>query len=164
MSSKPRKGKAEKKESPKAAHPKPTRPAGKVPEAAVIARHGQGEVTRRGRGFSMGELSGAAMSPHLASGWGVRLDVRRRSVLQGNVDALKAWGAHAGVEKRVEGEVKKLEEDVVKAAREVKKQAVKVEKEAAKVEKEVEAEAVKAEKAVRRKAKPKARPKKKGEK
>jgi ribosomal protein L13E len=163
LSSRQRKAKAEKKpESKKVEKARPARPSGKAPEATVTSRHGSGVVTRRGRGFSLGELAGAGLSPRLASGWGLMLDTRRRSVLDANVSSLKSWSAHPGAAKRVEGRVKEVEEEIEKVGREVKKEAIKVEKEAAKVEREavkVEREAkeevAKVEKTVRRRARPK---------
>ena len=163
MSSRQKKPKAEKKVVPKAVVGRPARPAGRAPVATVVARHGQGEVTRPGRGFSVGELSSVALSPHLALRWGVRLDSRRRSVLQGNVDSLKAWVPPAGAARR-EGRVREIEEEVEKVGREIKEEAVRVEKDIVKVEEEVKEEAKKAEKAVKRragKAKPKTKPRKK---
>jgi len=158
LSSKP------KKVEPEKATERPVRPPGKVPEAMVIARHGQGEVTRVGRGFSWGELSGASLSPRLALSWGVRLDSRRRSTLQKNVESLKGWAVHGREARKPERRAKELEEEVEKVAKVVKKEAVKAEKEVAKVEKEVKKEAVRAKKAVKRKtAKPKKKTKKKTE-
>ena len=164
MSSKQKKTKVEKKpEAAKAPKVTAVRPTGKTPEAMVSSRHGTGMVNRLGRGFSTGELSGAGLSPRLATNWGVSLDVRRRSVIQGNVDALRTWGGHATRNARVEGRVKEVEEELEKVGREVKKEAAKVEKEVVKVEKEVKEEAEKAEKAVKRRvAKPKAKAKKSG--
>jgi ribosomal protein L13E len=164
-----RKVKEEKKQEPaKTPKAKPARPTGKAPEAMVTSRHGTGFVTRLGKGFSSGELAGAGLSPKLASDWGARLDLRRRSVVDSNVASLKSWGTHPGTAKRTESRVKEVEEEIEKVGREVKKEAVKVEKEAVKVgkeaekvEREVKEEAVKAEKAVRRKPKPK--PKKKAD-
>ncbi len=156
MSSKQKKGKGQKKQEPvKAKKEKPVRPAGKAPEAMVTSRHGTGMVTRAGKGFSAGELEGAGLSPNFASRWGVQLDLRRRSVIDGNVSSLKGWYPHPGAAKRAEGRIKEVEEEVEKVGRELKKEAVRVEKAAEKVEHEVKAEAVKAEKAVRRKPKPK---------
>lgn len=155
-----RKVKGEKKPEPaRTPKAKPSRPAGKAPEAMVTSRHGTGVITRLGRGFSMGELVGAGLSPKLASDWGARLDLRRRSVIDSNVASLKSWGAHPSTAKSVESRAKEVEEEIEKVGREVKKEAVRVEKGAEKVEREVKEEAVKAEKAVRRKAKRK--PKKK---
>lgn len=148
------------------------RPTGRAPAAMVVARHGEGAVTRPGRGYSLGELSNAVLAPRLASKWGVRVDIRRRSVLDGNVSLLRNWQSHPGAKSRVEGEVKKIEEELekvgrevekeaVKAGREVKKEAAEVKEEVAKVEEEVKKEGAKAEKAVKAKTKPKAKPKKK---
>jgi len=138
------------------------KPSGRVPEAMVAARHGTGMVTRAGRGFSTGELSGAGLDPRLAARWGARIDLRRRSVLDGNVGSLKAWHSQAGAKPRVAGEVRKIEEEVEKAGREVKREAAAAKKEAARVEKAVKKEVKRAEKAVKEKVeKPKARPKKK---
>jgi len=141
------------------------RPTGKPPEAVVVARHETGVVTREGRGFSMGELAEVGLAPRLASGWGLRLDVRRRSVLQGNVTSLRQWGALAKPGKKAEGRVKKVEEELVKVEREVEREvgkgAAEVEKGVAKAEKEMKKKAVKAEKAVKARARPKAKAKKK---
>ena len=156
MSSRQKKVKGAKKERP-ARTPKaePVRPTGKAPEAMVTSRHGTGVVSRKGKGFSAGELAGADLSPNLAVDWGVRLDLRRRSVIDGNVASLKSWGARPSAARRVESRAKEVEEEVEKVGRELKKEAVKVEKEAEKVERKVKKETVKAEKAVRRKPRPK---------
>ena len=103
----------------------------------------------------MGELSGAGLSRNLASNWGLRLDLRRRSVVDNNVLSLKSWSSHPGTVKRAEGVAKEMEEEIEKVGREVKKEAIKAGKQAEKVEHEVKGEVVKAEKAVRRKSKPK---------
>jgi hypothetical protein len=138
------------------------RPAGRAPMAMVVARHGTGVVKRPGRGFSIGELHGAGLSPQLASGWGVMVDVRRRSVIQDNVNSLMGWGHRPGPAKRTSGRAKEVEKEIGKVGRVVEKEAIKVEKEVVKVQKEDKEEAVKAEKTVRRRApRPKARPKKK---
>ena len=147
-----REEKAEPKEAGKA---KPVKPSGKAPEPIVTSRHGTGFVTRQGRGFSMGELAGAGLSPRLASNWGLRLDFMRRSIVEGNVTSLKSWYSPPAPAKRVEGVAKEVEEEIEKVGRKVKKEAIKVEKEAEKVERGVKKEAVKAEKAVKRKPKPK---------
>jgi len=106
----------------------------------------------------MGELAGAGLAPNLASNWGVRLDPRRRSVIDSNVAALKSWSLHPGAAKRIEGRAKEVEEEVEKVGREVKKEAAKVKKEAAKAEHEVKGEVAKVEKAAKRKARPKKKP------
>ena len=156
MSSRRKSAKKEKKQEPtKVAKAKPVKPTGKAPEAMVTSRHGVGFVTRQGRGFSMAELSGAGLSRNLASNWGLRLDPRRRSVVDSNVLSLKGWSSHPGAVKRAEGVAKEMEEEIEKVGKEVKKEAIKVGKQAEKVEHEVKGEVVKAEKAVRRKSKPK---------
>jgi ribosomal protein L13E len=150
----------------------PKRPAAKAPKAVVSARHGTGMVTRAGRGFSLGELSGAGLAPRLASMWGARIDYRRRSVLEPNVASLRSWGGHLVPAKKHEGRAKKVEEELAKVGKEVEEEVEKgvaeVEKEAVKVEKEIKKETVKAEKAVKAKvpkpkAKAKPKPKKKEE-
>ncbi len=148
----------------------PARPAGRAPDAMVTSRHGTGVVIRLGRGFSMGEISGAGMAPRLATRWGVRLDSRRRSVIQGNVDSLKKWSSHPGAAKKAERVVRELEQEVEKVAVKVKAEAVEVEEEAAKVEREVRGEAARAGKAIElegekaeKSAKRKAKPKKKAD-
>jgi hypothetical protein len=118
-------------------------------------------VTRKGRGFSLDELSGAGFAPRLATRWGLRMDVRRRTALSGNVESLKAWGGHQDVEKKPEGRVRKVEEKLVTVERQVKKEAAEVKAGAVKVEKEARKEATKAGKAVKSKVKkPKAKRKK----
>jgi len=170
LSSRPKKAKEEKRaETTQTAKAEPVKPSGKAPDAVITGRHGTGFVTRLGRGFSMGELAGAGLSRNLASKWGVRLDYRRRSVVESNVSSLRSWNSHPKAVNRKEGVAKEVEEGIEKVGREVKKEAVKVKKEAVKVkkeavkvkkeaekvEREVKEEAVKAEKAVKRKSKPK---------
>ncbi|HUK80193.1 MAG TPA: ribosomal protein L13e [Nitrososphaerales archaeon] len=156
MSSRQKKIKREKQQEHKAPKEKPLRPAGKAPEAMVTSRHGTGVVTRTGKGFSMGELAGAGLSSGLASAWGVRLDPRRRSMIDTNVASLKSWGAHPSPARKAESRAKKAEEEIEKVGKEVEKEAVRVEKKAEKVEGEIKKEAAKAKEAVRRKAKKKA--------
>ena len=139
------------------------RPAGKVPEPMVISRHGTGTIPRRGKGFSLGELSGAGIAPRTASSWGARIDVRRRSVLEGNVSSLKAWRSHASAATVVRRETKALESEVAGVEKEVEVAAEVVEEEVAKVEKAVKKEAKKAETKVKEKVAKKPRAKKKGD-
>ena len=139
----------------------PPKPAGRTPVAMVTARHGTGVVTRVGRGFSLGELSGGGLTPALAARWGLRTDSRRRSVLDGNVGALRTWHA-TGARATVEREMKGMEEELEKVGGELEKEAAAVEREVVKVAKEVKKEGKKAEKTVKGKVeKPRARPKKK---
>lgn len=64
---------------------------GPVPPPKVLSRH-EGEMHRRdARGFSFGELEAAGVGLVFARDHGVMVDVRRRSVLDENVTALKGW-------------------------------------------------------------------------
>lgn len=153
--------KAEKAVELRRAKPKalPPRPSGHVPQAMVWARHGSGVITRPGSGFSLGELSGGGLAPSLAARWGVRIDARRRSTLDGNVSSLKAWHAtRAGP--KVEPEMKELEKELEMVGKGVKKEVVAIEKEVVKAEKAVKKEGKKVEKTVKKKANRKAQPKK----
>ncbi len=163
MSSKPKKTKSVKKpEAPVKEAPK--RPSGRAPLAMVSSRNGTEMVERQGRGFSMGEFAGAGLVPRQAIEWGARVDVRRRSVLDGNVGSLKAWAGHAALAKKPEGRVRKVEEEIEKIEKEVEKEAVELKEEVVKVEKAAKKEAAKAEKTVKAKVeRPKAKPKKKAE-
>lgn len=98
MSTKPRKQKAQaakKKEEEAAAKPAKkaswSKPTGAAPLAWVNSRRGVMMVLRQARGFSMGELEGAAVSFKVALRWGVPLDVRRRTVLSPNTETLTKW-------------------------------------------------------------------------
>ena len=163
MSSKPRR--KSKELVAKAPIEAPRRPSGRIPEAFVFSRRGTDMVNRSGRGFSRGELSGAGLAPRLATDWGVRTDVRRRSVLEGNVESLKTWTASQEPVRKAEGRVKKIEEELVRVEREVKKEGIEAKAETVKVAREVRREATKAEKAVKAKVgKPRAKQKKKKKK
>jgi ribosomal protein L13E len=87
---------AEKKEEP-AKLPK-AKPAelGPPPEAVIATRHIDSMEERAGRGFSFGELSTAGVPLNVAKREGLSVDVRRRSVVAGNVEALKGWLKSAG--------------------------------------------------------------------
>lgn len=69
------------------------RPSGRPPTASVQTRHDRGMVSRQARGFSLGELKGAGLSPRLAANWGLMVDPRRRSALEENTKALGKWNA-----------------------------------------------------------------------
>lgn len=144
----------------------PSRPAGAVPKAQVVARHGLDTVTRLGRGFSLGELEGAGLPEGLAREWEVRVDYRRRSVLDENVSALKVWSSHRpavkerGEVQKVEAELEKVAEEIEEGAKEAAEIVVKAGREVEKEAKKVEKGAAKAEKKVRDKAKPRAKSKK----
>lgn len=68
-----------------------SRPKGVVPVAMVSSRRKREMVERQGRGFSIGELKGAELSPVLARRWNLPTDLRRRSVLGWNIGSLKKW-------------------------------------------------------------------------
>lgn len=151
--------KKEVKKTPK--KPTMTRPSGRVPEAMVMSRHGTGMISRQGRGFSLAELSGAGIPSRTAAIWGAMIDPRRRSALEGNVSALKAWGAHAGPAVTVGRDAKEVEERVEEVAHEIKVDAEVMEKEAARAERAAKKEVRKAERAVKEKVAKKPRPSKK---
>ncbi|MDV3244744.1 MAG: hypothetical protein LYZ66_06195 [Nitrososphaerales archaeon] len=67
------------------------RPKGLKPQATVISRRGRSMVERQGKGFSIRELQGADFPLVYARRWNLKLDARRRSVLEGNVRSLKKW-------------------------------------------------------------------------
>ena len=164
MSSKQDKSDSGEKESPrpqvKAALARPT---GRPPMAMVVARHGQGTVTRSGKGFSMGELAEANIVPRMAWKWGAKLDGRRRSIVQANVASLKDWASHAVKAERPAALVRKVEEEVVKVEKKVKKSSAEVRKEVVKIEAKAKKETTKAAAKVKKKTKKpsKARRKKK---
>ena len=64
---------------------------GPPPGARVASRHIDSLHERPGRGFSFGELASAGVPLNTARREGLSLDLRRRSVVEGNVEALKGW-------------------------------------------------------------------------
>jgi len=62
-----------------------------APHATVLVRHEYAMQERRGKGFSLGELSSAGLTFVIAKSLRVPVDIRRRSVLEGNSDTLKGW-------------------------------------------------------------------------
>jgi ribosomal protein L13E len=64
---------------------------GPPPEAAILSRHIDSLHERLARGFSFGELASAGVPLNAAKREGLSLDIRRRSVVEGNVEALKGW-------------------------------------------------------------------------
>jgi len=88
---KPKKA-AERKETPAMAAVK-AEPVvlGPLPEATIASRHIDSMHERPGRGFSFGELASAGVPLNAARREGLSLDIRRRSVVEGNVEALKGW-------------------------------------------------------------------------
>jgi ribosomal protein L13E len=67
------------------------KPSGRTPQAEVFSRHGDGMVARRGKGFSVGEIGRATFPMSLASRWSLPIDLRRRSVLDANIQTLMKW-------------------------------------------------------------------------
>jgi large subunit ribosomal protein L13e len=157
LSQKPKKQKG-KKEKQAGTHVQMTKPSAPVPRASVESRHGLDTVTRAGRGFSLGELAGAGVPLGTARKWGVATDVRRRSTVETNVEALRSWAASAGKKPAKESEVKKVEKEIEEVAKEVegeaKKEGAKVKKGIKKAEKEVEEAVEKPVKSRQRKKKP----------
>jgi ribosomal protein L13E len=64
---------------------------GPTPEATILSRHIDSSHERLARGFSFGELASAGVPLNAAKREGLSLDIRRRSVVEGNVEALKGW-------------------------------------------------------------------------
>lgn len=78
---------------------------GPPPEATVESRHIDSMHERPARGFSFGELASAGVPLNSARREGLSVDVRRRSVVDGNVEALKGWfksGGEAAPERTAE--------------------------------------------------------------
>ena len=122
------------------------RPSVRPPTPSVLSRHEGVMVSRSSKGFSYGEVEGSGMSLLAARRWGVPVDLKRRSVLDGNVQALKGWYVKsakggAGEVKKVEAELGKLErevgQEVRKGVSKAKGEVVKAGREAKKLEKEV---------------------------
>ncbi len=149
---------AEGRRPKKTGHPGP---AGRPPVALVSSRHGGEMVSREGRGFSFGEISGAGLAPAVASKWGLRVDTRRRSVIDGNVASIRGWAAHPSIAGRAKGEAEGVEGGMEKAGKEVEKEAEKVAVVAEKAVKKAGKEIKKTEKTVKERAEKKPRPKKK---
>ena len=88
------KKRGEKKEAPDnakvAVKAEPLR-LGPPPEATVASRHIDSMHERPGRGFSFGELASAGVPLNAARRQGLQLDIRRRSVVEGNVEVLRVW-------------------------------------------------------------------------
>ena len=69
---------------------------GPAPSAVIEARHLDSMQERPGRGFSFAELTSAGVEFNLARRERLSVDVRRRSAVEGNVEALKQWLKTAG--------------------------------------------------------------------
>ena len=130
-------------ESKRVVKVKASKPTGTPPFAIADVRHGGRTMRRQARGYSLGEVAQAGLNFGLARRWGLLVDDRRRSVLEGNVASLKKWSPQTKktTEERVEGEVQKIEraveKEVRKAGKEVEREAKKAGKEVERVEKEV---------------------------
>lgn len=72
-------------------HRRLSKPTGTIPHPRVLARHNGSLKERSARGFSWGELSAAGVERRVARGWGVQVDIRRRSTVTSNVERLKSW-------------------------------------------------------------------------
>jgi ribosomal protein L13E len=135
------------------------KPTGAPPVPSVNARHDGNMVARGSRGFSYGEVGGAGFDLATAKRWRLPLDLRRRSVLEHNVEVLKSWHKNArpirktGELKKIEEELGKVEREVKKGVAKAKKEVVKVEKKAGKLEKEAVGKVEEPVKARRRKKK-----------
>lgn len=118
---------------------KTAKPHGSPPFALAEVRHGGRMMQRRVRGYSLGEVIGADLNLRLARKWGLMVDVRRKSLLEGNVALLKKWtsGTKKTTEERAESEVRKIERAVEKEVGKVEKKAERGVKKAKKVEKEI---------------------------
>jgi ribosomal protein L13E len=94
----------EKKEAPVKTVAKPEAPVKTVPKreplklgpppmAVVATRHVDSDSLheRQARGFSFGELSSAGVPLNAAKNHDLSVDVRRRSVVDKNVETLKGW-------------------------------------------------------------------------
>jgi ribosomal protein L13E len=93
VSAKPKAKSPEKKESPprtvaKKAVPKILGPA---PSATIISRYNDSTQERAARGFSFGELESASISLIEARNQKLSVDIRRRTILDDNIESLKAW-------------------------------------------------------------------------
>ena len=68
---------------------KPPVPIVKKPR--LIKHGGIDQGTRKGRGFSLGELKEAGLTPSMAKKLGIYVDKRRKTVHPWNVEALKEY-------------------------------------------------------------------------
>lgn len=137
------------------------RPTGRAPVAMVTTRHGTDMVERPGKGFSHGEIAGAGIDGRLAARWGVSLDQRRRSVLDGNVSSLKQWNARPSAGAAAKRDLREVEEKVEEVAKEIEEDVEIIEQEVKRAGSAAKKDVKRAEGAVREKVeKPRARKKK----
>jgi ribosomal protein L13E len=94
----------------------PFRPAGEVPKATVLSRHGISTVTRFGRGFSAREFSTVGLDLKHAGSYGIQVDLRRGSLLEDNVARLKSWFKPATEPPKPEKVLKMVKEEKAPAA------------------------------------------------
>lgn len=155
-------GKHKKEGEPKRAPGiKTLKPTSAAPFAVVRVRHGSDFMVRQAKGYSPAELEQADLGVGLARRWGLSVDDRRRSALEGNVSALKKWSSQARkktVEARVEGEIRTIEKVVKKEVHRAEREVHKAEEEIEKAGKEV-VEKVEAPVKKRSKKKTQAKPK-----
>jgi ribosomal protein L13E len=132
-------GKKKEVERKRVVEEKAWKPTGTPPPAIVEVRHSGRIMQRQASGYSRGEVEEAGLNFGLARRWGLLVDDRRRSALEGNITSLKKWAPQTKktTEKRVEGEVRKIEKVVAMEVRRAEKEVKKAEKEAERVEKEV---------------------------
>jgi ribosomal protein L13E len=90
----------------------------------VMARHDGGMQERRAKGFSGGELSVVGLTLVRALSMKVPIDLRRSSVLEGNVGTLKAW-YKPPAKKPKQPKAEKAEEEKPKATKKAAKKTKK---------------------------------------
>ncbi|MDA4117728.1 MAG: hypothetical protein OK455_05225 [Thaumarchaeota archaeon] len=93
VSTKPKAKSSEKKESPPRTVAKKGVPKilGPAPSATIISRYNDSTQERDARGFSFGELESASISLIEARNQKLSVDIRRRTILNDNIESLKAW-------------------------------------------------------------------------
>ena len=64
-----------------------------IPIAHVSRLKNSKQVKARGKGFSITELNKAGVSIEIARKYGLRIDSRRKSVHQENIEKLKTWNS-----------------------------------------------------------------------
>jgi ribosomal protein L13E len=66
---------------------------GPAPTAMIMTRHVDSNTMhqRRARGFSFGELASAGVPPNTVKHQDISVDIRRKSVVEQNVEMLKGW-------------------------------------------------------------------------